>query len=86
MHVEDVIGRDRRGLRLRERLSGFVAAATKHEPEGRAQARGTVQLQEGKVVAPGEQGQPVGGDALLADGATKPVRERSEVVQRIHPG
>ena len=27
----------------------------------------------------------VGGDALVADGASKPVGEREEVVQRIHP-
>ena len=35
-----------------------------------------VDLEEGQLVAPGQEPQPRGGDALVADGAAEPVRER----------
>jgi DNA-binding FrmR family transcriptional regulator len=82
MHVEDVVGADRR---RHGPLGRRVRAPGDHESEGRAEARGAVDLEEGEVVAPREKLHPSGRDALLADRAAMPVRERQEVVQRIHP-
>ena len=82
MHVEDVVGADRV---CSGRLDGLVAATVQDEPERRAQARSAVELEEGEIVTPGQELDPCSGDALVADGAAMPVREREEVVQRIHP-
>jgi CsoR family transcriptional regulator, copper-sensing transcriptional repressor len=83
VHVEDVVGGDGRGLGS---LEGTVAGPRDDEAEGRAEARATLDLEEDELVPPGEKPKPFSGDALVADGATKPVREREAVVQRIHPG
>jgi hypothetical protein len=82
MHVEDIVGRDGRtaGQPVRLRDDDRVG----DEPEGRATARLAVQLEEEQVVAPGEQADPVGGDALLADGAAGAVEERAKVILRTH--
>ena len=82
MHVEDVVRRDR--CRLGHPVLAFGPAA-RHEAERGAQAGPAVELEEAEVVAPGEELHPFGGDALVADGAAGPVRERAKVVQRIHP-
>ena len=82
MHVEDVVGADRVGSGWRRRP---IAPTTEHEAERRAQAGAAFELEEGEVVAPGKQPDLPGGDALVADGAPMPAREREEVVQRIHP-
>jgi CsoR family transcriptional regulator, copper-sensing transcriptional repressor len=82
VHVEDVVGRDGRRLRPLQRA---VAGAGDDEPKRRAQAGAAIDLEEDQLIAPGEEAEPFGGDALLADGASKPVGEREAVVQRIHP-
>jgi CsoR family transcriptional regulator, copper-sensing transcriptional repressor len=82
VHVEDVIGADRRRWWRRD---GLVAGTGDHEPEGGACAGGAIDLQKHELVAPGEELEPFGGDALLADGASKPVGEHEAVIQRIHP-
>jgi hypothetical protein len=43
-----------------------------------------VDLDEGDVVAPGEDADPVGRDELAAGGAVDTVGERIEVVARVH--
>ena len=65
--------------------SASVPAARPAKPRVVLRQARAVDLEEGEVVAPGQELDPVGGDALLADGAGDPVRERAEVVQRIHP-
>ena len=82
MHVEDVVGGDGVGL---GRIGRTFRLAGEEEAEGRAQARTALDLQEDEIVAPGEELHLVDGDALVADRAQMPVREREEVVQRIHP-
>ena len=82
MHVEDVVRADRRAVVARGRL---VRPTVENEAQGHARAGRAVELEEGKIVAPGEHSDPRRGDALVADGAAEPVREREEVVQRIHP-
>ncbi len=82
MHVEDVVGADRRGLGS---LEGLVTGARHDEAEARAQARAAIDLEEDELITPREEAEPFSGDALVADGAPKPVGEREAVVQRIHP-
>ena len=83
MHVEDIVGRDgghaAAGLGLgRGHLVG-------DEAEGRAAARAAFHLQEQEVIASSKEADPIGGDALLADGASETVEERAKVILRIHP-
>lgn len=82
MHVEDVVRGDGRRF---QSLHGLIAGAGDDEAESRAEAGAAVDLEEDQLVTPGEEAEPFGGDALVADGAPKPVREREAVVQRIHP-
>ena len=85
MHVEDVVGGD--GVRT---LAVAIIGARPRcfvgdEPEGRAAAGATFNLQEQEVVPTGQEPDPVGRDALLADGAAETVDERAKVILRIHP-
>jgi DNA-binding FrmR family transcriptional regulator len=82
MHLEDVVGGDR-GFGIR--WARLVDPATEQEAERRALARVAFDLQEGEVISLREKPDPRHGDMLVADGASEPVRQRDQVVQRIHP-
>ena len=55
-----------------------------HDPEGFASTARAMDLDEGDVVATGEDADPVRRDDLAASGAVDAVCERIEVVARIH--
>jgi DNA-binding FrmR family transcriptional regulator len=82
VHVEHVVGGDRRALG-----QGRIGqpALGKDESEGRAATCRAVDPKEGDVLAGRQDSDTVEGDRLLADGAGDAVRERGEVIQRIHP-
>jgi len=81
VHVDDVVGADRwiGPRRVGEARLGL------DEAEGRAAARRAIDAEEGDVLAARDDPHVDGGDGLLADGAGESVRERAEVIQRIHP-
>jgi len=81
VHVDDVVGADRRvgPRRVGEARLGL------DEAEGRAPARRAIDAEEGDVLAARDNPHVDSGDGLLADGAGESVRERAEVIQRIHP-
>ena len=83
VHVEDVVGADRRRVRMPVDLGdeGFVG----EEPEGGAAARGALDLEEEEVLATGQEADALTGDALLADGAGDTVEELAQVILWIHP-
>jgi hypothetical protein len=83
MHVENVIGRDR--WRACGDDISFAIRRCENEAQGRAPAGSTVDLEEREIVPVGEDADTLWWDAILADGARNPVRERAEVVLRIHP-
>ena len=89
--------RSRRPARTRRRPTGsdghvgpgavvgrLVVGIGDHDPERFAPAARAVDLDEGDVVAAGEDADPVGRDELAAGGAVDAVGERVEVVARIH--
>ena len=55
-----------------------------HDPQRLASTTWAVDLDEGDIVAPGENADPVRRDELAARGAVDAVCERIEVVARIH--
>ena len=55
-----------------------------HDTQGIAATARAGHLDEGDVVAPSEEADPVGRDGLATGGAVDPARERIEVVARIH--
>src|SRR5262249_42868848 len=88
VHVEDVVGRDR-GTAGARRVGGRCVGQARlgeDEAEGRAAAGRALDPDEGDVLPGCHDGDPGGGAGLLADGAREAVRERAEVIQRIHPG
>jgi hypothetical protein len=83
VHVEDIVRGD--GGRVGEAIGFRGRRLIGDEAEGRAAAAPAVHLQEDQVVASGEEADPIGGDALLADGAAETVEELAKVILRTHP-
>lgn len=83
MHVENIVRADRVavGEPVRLRTNGLVG----DEAEGGGTARSAIELEKDEIVPTGKEPDPVGGDALLADGAPDTVEERAKVILRTHP-
>ena len=83
MHVENVIGADRRAALQAVGLGR--AGVVGDEAQGGAATGRAIDLEEDEVVAPGQEADAIGGDALLADGAPDTVEKRAKVILRTHP-
>ncbi|MBF8289362.1 MAG: hypothetical protein HW391_330 [Chloroflexi bacterium] len=91
MHVEDLIAGD--GVRvggdgqpLDDPVRAGKAGAICNEAERGAAATRAGDLEEEQVIPPGQEPDPISGDAVLADGAVDAVEERAPVILRTHSG
>lgn len=91
MHVEEVIGVDRRRIgraalvelgHAGRRRATLATAEDEREP--RAAAGPAIGADDDEIVAVGHEGDSIGGDADAADGAAHPVAQPAQSVPWIH--
>ncbi len=76
------VGMDDRGRGIGD--GSVCGTRAQNDPERLAPTGGAIDLDEGDVVTPGEDADPIGRDEFAAGGAADPADERIEVVARIH--